>query len=79
MVVSLCIDSTEWNMHTLMGSAGSDRLQQRTAQVGRELGRYKVEIGALSETRLAEKRAFKRTVLVTLSSGVDARKKSKVK
>ena len=51
-----------------MDSSSSDRHERRTALVGRELDRYKVEIAALSETRL-----------VTLSSGVDARKKSGVK
>ena len=43
-----------WNVRTLMGSAGSDRPLRRTALVGRELDRYKVEIAALSETCLAE-------------------------
>ena len=42
------------NVRTLMDSAGSDRLQRRTALVGRELGRYGIEIAALSETRFAE-------------------------
>ena len=42
-----------WNVRTLMDSSGSDR-QRRTALVGGELDRYKVEIAALSETRLAE-------------------------
>ena len=37
-----------------MDSAGSDRSQRRTALVGRELDQYRVEIAALSETRLAE-------------------------
>ena len=37
-----------------MDSAGSDRLQHRTALVGRELGRFEIEKGALSETRFAE-------------------------
>ena len=37
-----------------MDSAGSDRPQRRTALVGRELGRYGIEIAALSETRFAE-------------------------
>ena len=43
-----------WNVRTLMDSAGSDRPQRRTAHVGRELGRYGIEIAALSETRFAE-------------------------
>ena len=42
------------NVHTLMDISGSDRPQRKTALVGRELDRYKVEIAALSETRLAE-------------------------
>ena len=52
--------------------------QRRTDLVGKELDRYKVEIAALSETRLADEGLFKRLVLVTLSSGVDASKKSGV-
>ena len=38
----------------LMDSARSDRPQLRTAFFGRELGRFKIEIAALTETRLAE-------------------------
>ena len=48
-----------WNVRTLMDSAGSDRPQRRTVLVGRELDRYKVEITALSETRLAEEGLLK--------------------
>ena len=48
-----------WNVRTLIDSAGSDRLQLRAALVGRELDRYKVEIAALSETRLAEEGLIK--------------------
>ena len=43
-----------WNVRTLMDSAVSDRPQRRTALVGSELGRYEIEITALSETRFAE-------------------------
>ena len=43
-----------WNVRPLMDSAGSDRPQRRKALVGREFGRYKIEIAALSETSLAE-------------------------
>ena len=46
-------------MRTLMDSSGSDRLQHRTALVGKELGRYSIKIAALSETRLAEVGAIK--------------------
>ena len=37
-----------------MDNAGSDRPQRRTALVGTELGRYYLQIAALSETRFAE-------------------------
>ena len=66
-----------WNVRTLMDSSSSDRPEPRTALVGRELDRYKVEIAALSETRLAEEGLLKE--VGALSSGVDARKKSGVK
>ena len=52
-VIPLKIDV--WNVRTLMDSAGSDRPQNRTALVGRELGRYGIEIAVLSESRFAEK------------------------
>ena len=42
-----------------MDSSGSDRPERRTALVGRELDRYKVEIAALSETRIAEEGILK--------------------
>ena len=48
-----------WNVRTLMDSAGSDRPQRRTALVGREKQISKVEIAALSETRLEEKGLLK--------------------
>ena len=48
-----------WNVCTLMDSASSDRPKRRTTIVGRELDRYKVEIAALSETRLAEEGLLK--------------------
>ena len=47
------------NVRTLMDSSSSDRPERRTALVGRELDRYKVEIAALSETRLAEEGLLK--------------------
>ena len=37
-----------------MDSAGSDRPQRRMSLVGRELGRYGIQIAALSETRFAD-------------------------
>ena len=42
-----------------MDSSSSDRPERRTALVGSELDRYKVEIAALSETRLAEEGLLK--------------------
>ena len=68
-----------WNVRTLMDSADSDRSQRRTTLAGRELDRYKVEIAALSETRLAEEGLLKEVGAGTLSSGMDARKMSGVK
>ena len=49
----------DWNVRTLMDSSGSDRPERRTALVGRELDRYKVETVALSESRLAEEGLLK--------------------
>ena len=46
-------------MRTLMDSTGSDRTQRKTALVVRELHRNKVEIAALSETRLADEGLLK--------------------
>ena len=37
-----------------MDSAGSDRPERRTALVRRELGRYGIEIAAVSNLRFAE-------------------------
>ena len=37
-----------------MDSAGTDRTQRRTALVGRELGRYGIQVAALIETRFAD-------------------------
>ena len=48
-----------WNVRTLIDSSGSDRPERRTTLVGREPDRYKVEIAALSETRLAEEGLLK--------------------
>ena len=56
------------NVRTLMDSPGSDRPQRRTAAFGRELGRYGIEIAALSETRFAEAGEIKE---VGASSRVD--------
>ena len=48
-----------WNVRTLVDSSGSDRPERRTALAGRELDRYKVEIAALGESRLAEEGLLK--------------------
>ena len=42
-------------MRTLLDNVKADRPERRTALVARELARYKVDIAALSETRLADK------------------------
>ena len=41
-------------MLTLVDSAGSDRPQRRTVLAGRELGKYGIQIAALSMTRVVE-------------------------
>ena len=41
------------NLRTLIDRAGTDRPERRSALIARELERYKVQIAALSETRLA--------------------------
>jgi hypothetical protein len=43
-----------WNVRTLLDRAGTDRPERRTALIASELDRYRVQIAALSETRLAE-------------------------
>ncbi|KAL9957540.1 hypothetical protein ACROYT_G039181 [Oculina patagonica] len=46
---------TEAAVETLLDNTKADRPERRTALVARELDRYKVDIAALSETRLADK------------------------
>ncbi|BHF85805.1 hypothetical protein SprV_1002897800 [Sparganum proliferum] len=43
-----------WNVRSLLDNPRSNRPERRTAQVARELARYKVDIAALSETRFSE-------------------------
>ena len=42
-----------WNVRTLLDRQGSLRAERRTALIARELARYRIDIAALSETRLA--------------------------
>ena len=42
-----------WNVRTLMDTRNNNRPQRMTAIVAHELGRYNIDIAALSETRLA--------------------------
>ena len=42
-------------VRTLLDKTKADRPERRTALVARELGRYNVDIAALSETRLPDK------------------------
>ena len=42
-----------WNVRTLLDRDTSERPQRRTALIASELSRYKIEIAALSETRIA--------------------------
>ncbi|XP_045163742.1 craniofacial development protein 2-like [Mercenaria mercenaria] len=51
MVTSLTIGS--WNVCTLMDIPNAERPARRTALVALELGRYSVDVTALSETRIA--------------------------
>lgn len=44
-----------WNVRTLRDNTRAKRPERRTALVARELARYKVDIAALSEARLADK------------------------
>ena len=46
---------------SLLDNAQANRPERTTALVGRELARYKVDIAALSETRLAEEGQLKET------------------
>ena len=43
-----------WNVRTLMDREAANRPMRRTALVAKELGRYNIDIAALSETRFAE-------------------------
>ena len=67
-----CLRIGTWNVRTLMDSAGSDRPQRRTTLVGRELGRYGIQIAAsgLGSQMLGRS---KKLALDTPSSGVDAK------
>ena len=62
-----------------MDNAGSDRPQRRTALVGRELGRYDIQIAALSETRFADVGEIKEVGAGYTFFGVDAKVKRGVK
>ena len=62
-----------------MDSAGLDRPQRRTALVGRELGRYGIEIAALSETRFAEIGEIKEVCAGYTFFGVDVKLRRGVK
>ena len=44
-----------WNVRTFIDFISSGRPERRTALIARELGRYQVDIAALSETRLSDK------------------------
>ena len=44
-----------WNVRTLQDNQKSERPERRTALVARGLGRYNVDIAALSEVRLPDK------------------------
>ena len=47
-----------WNVRTLLDLDNSERPQRRTALVSHELSRYKIDLCALSETRLSDEGQF---------------------
>ena len=51
----MVLNLATWNVRTLLDNTRADRPERRTALVARELARYRVDIAALSETRLADK------------------------
>ena len=59
-----------WNVRTLLDNAQANRPERRTALVGRELARYKVDIAALSEARLPRRDSSRRLEQALRSSGV---------
>ncbi|KAK1890299.1 Craniofacial development protein 2 [Dissostichus eleginoides] len=48
-----------WNVRTLTDTQASDRPERRTAIISRELGKFQIDIAALSETRLADEGQLK--------------------
>ncbi|KAJ4934986.1 hypothetical protein JOQ06_007765 [Pogonophryne albipinna] len=48
-----------WNVRTLTDNQASDRPERRTAIISRELGKFQIDIAALSETRLADEGQLK--------------------
>ncbi|KAK0142398.1 Craniofacial development protein 2 [Merluccius polli] len=48
-----------WNVRTLTDSQTSERPERRTAIISRELKRFRIDIAALSETRLADEGQLK--------------------
>ena len=64
-------------MRTLLDNDTSERPQRRTALIASELARYKIDIAALSETRLSEKGELHEKE-VTPSIGVSTRWESVV-
>ena len=48
-----------WNVRTLLDRANTSRPERRTALVAKELQRYRIDIAALSETRLADEGSLK--------------------
>lgn len=44
----------QWNVRTLLDREGIERPERRTALVAMELGKYRIDIAALSETRFSE-------------------------
>ena len=43
-----------WNVRTILDRKSSERLERRTALIAKESARYRIDIAAFSETRLAD-------------------------
>ena len=59
-----------WNVRTLLDTDNTARPERRTALIAKELARYRIDIAALSETRLADEGIPKEDGVATPSFGV---------
>lgn len=59
----------QWNVRTLLDREGTERPERRTALVAMELGKYGIDIAALSETRFSETGSLSETNYTFFWSG----------